>query len=162
VPYEVFQAQDAYLTLGVANNSLWGRACRAIAREDLIGDPRFDTEANRVANRAALIPILNETFGARPADHWLAALEEHGLPAGRIRPGAEVRGPPLRRGRGWVGALPHPRPGSVPVRGVPIRRGVTRGAAALPPPMLGEHTDEILTRLLRIPKGKVDKLRAAG
>ena len=67
VPYEVFQAKDAYLTLGVANNSLWERCCRAIGRAELAQDPRFDTEANRVANRGELIPLLNEIFAARPA-----------------------------------------------------------------------------------------------
>jgi crotonobetainyl-CoA:carnitine CoA-transferase CaiB-like acyl-CoA transferase len=162
VPYEVFQAQDAYLTLGVANNSLWGRACRAIGREDLIHDPRFDTEANRVTNRAVLIPILNEAFGARPADEWLAQLEEHGVPAGRIKTVPEVCESPHLKERGMVVSLPHPKAGSVTVMGVPIRLGETPGAAVLPPPLLGEHTDEILTRLLRLPKGKVDKLRAAG
>jgi crotonobetainyl-CoA:carnitine CoA-transferase CaiB-like acyl-CoA transferase len=162
VPYEVFQAQDAYLTLGVANNSLWGRACRAIGREDLIHDPRFDTEANRVTNRAVLIPILNETFGARPAGEWLAQLEEHGVPAGRIKTVPEVCESPHLKERGMVVSLPHPKAGSVTVMGVPIRLGETPGAAVLPPPLLGEHTDEILTRLLRLPKGKVDKLRAAG
>ena len=75
VPYEVFQAQDAYLTLGVANNSLWERTCRAIGREDLTKDPRFDTEANRVTNRSVLVPLLNEIFGGRPADEWLSKLE---------------------------------------------------------------------------------------
>ena len=162
VPYEVFQAQDAYLTLGVANNSLWGRACRAIGREDLIHDPRFDTEANRVTNRAVLIPILNETFGARPAGEWLAQLEEHGVPAGRIKTVPEVCESPHLKERGMVVSLPHPKAGSVTVMGVPIRLGETPGAATLPPPLLGEHTDEILTGLLRLPKRKVDALRAAG
>jgi len=162
VPYEVFQAQDAYLTLGVANNSLWERACRAIGREDLTRDPRFDTEANRVTNRAALIPILNETFGARPAADWLARLEEHGVPAGRIKTVAEVCESPHLKARGMTVSLAHPKAGSITVMGVPIRLRETPGAAVLPPPLLGEHTDEILTRLLRYPKSKIDALRTAG
>src|SRR5262249_23013276 len=108
VPHEVFQAQDAYLTLGVANNSLWERACRAIGREDLTRDPRFDTEANRVTNRAALVPILNETFSARPAADWLARLEEHGVPAGRIKTVAEVCESPHLKARGMPVSLPPP------------------------------------------------------
>ncbi|HAM58079.1 MAG TPA: formyl-CoA transferase, partial [Candidatus Rokubacteria bacterium] len=71
VPYEVFQAQDAYLTLGVANNSLWERCCGALGRPDLAKDPRFDTEARRVQNRDALIPLLNAELGTRPAAEWL-------------------------------------------------------------------------------------------
>ncbi len=162
VPYEVFQAQDAYLTLGVANNSLWERACRAIGREDLTKDPRFDTEANRVTNRAVLIPILNETFGTRPADEWLSKLDQHGVPAGRIKTVAEVCESPHLKERGMAVSLPHPKAGAITLMGVPIRLHDTPGAAVLPPPLLGEHTDEILTRLLRVPKRKVDTLRAAG
>jgi crotonobetainyl-CoA:carnitine CoA-transferase CaiB-like acyl-CoA transferase len=162
VPYEVFQAQDAYLTLGVANNSLWERACRALGREDLARDPRFDTESNRVANRAELIPILNEIFGSRPADEWLARLHQHGVPAGRINTVAEVCESPHLKARGMIVSLPHPRAGAVTVMGLPIRLHSTPGAAVLPPPMLGEHTDEILTRLLRMPKAKIDRLRETG
>jgi len=162
VPYEVFQAQDAYLTLGVANNSLWERACRAIGREDLVRDPRFDTEANRVTHRAALIPILNEVFGSQPADVWLQRLHQQGVPAGRIKTVAEVCESAHLKARGMVVSLPHPKAGPVTVMGVPIRLHATPGAAVLPPPMLGEHTDEILTRLLRMPKSKIDKLRAGG
>ena len=162
VPYEVFQARDAYLTLGVANNSLWERACRAVGREDLATDPRFDTEAHRVTNRAALIPILNEVFGARDADDWLARLERAGVPAGRIKTVAEVCESPHLKERGMVVGLSHPTAGAITVMGVPVRLHGTPGAAVLPPPLLGEHTGEILTRLLRVSKARVDTLRAAG
>ena len=125
-------------------------------------DPRFDTEAHRVTNRAALIPILNEVFGARDADDWLARLERAGVPAGRIKTVAEVCESPHLKERGMVVGLSHPTAGAIRVMGVPVRLHGTPGAAVLPPPLLGEHTGEILTRLLRVPKARVDKLRAAG
>jgi len=162
VPYEVFQAKDAYLTLGVANNSLWERTCRALGREDLTRDPRFDTEANRVGNRDALIPILNDVFAARTADEWLTRLEQAGVPAGRIKTVAEVCESPHLAARGMVVKLPHPKAGEIRAMGVPIRLWETPGAASVPPPLLGQHTEEILVRLLRVPKAKVAKLRAAG
>jgi crotonobetainyl-CoA:carnitine CoA-transferase CaiB-like acyl-CoA transferase len=162
VPYEVFQAQDAYLTLGVANNSLWEKTCRVLGREDLVRDPRFDTEANRVSHRDTLIPLLNGLFGARPAAEWLARLEQAGVPAGKIKTVAEVCESPHLEARGMIVKLPHPKAGSVTVMGVPVRLWDTPGAVASPPPLLGEHTEEVLTRLLRIPKAKVEKLRAAG
>jgi crotonobetainyl-CoA:carnitine CoA-transferase CaiB-like acyl-CoA transferase len=162
VPYEVFQAQDAYLTLGVANNSLWERTCRAIGREDLTKDPRFDTEANRVANRGVLVPLLNEIFGARPADEWLSRLEHHGVPAGRIKTVAEVCESAHLKARGMAVTLPHPKAGSITMMGVPVRLHDTPGTITAPPPVLGEHTEEILTGLLRMPKAKVEHLRAAG
>ncbi|MGH7301259.1 MAG: CaiB/BaiF CoA transferase family protein, partial [Candidatus Rokuibacteriota bacterium] len=162
VPYEVFKAQDVYITLGVANNSLWERACRALDREDLIEDPRFGTVGNRVANRRVLVPLLNEILGARPADEWLARLDEAGVPAGRIKSVAEVCESAHLRARGMMVSLPHPKAGPITVMGVPVRLHDTPGAAALPPPLLGQHTEEILTGLLRMPKGRVDALRAGG
>ena len=162
VPYEVFKAKDAYLTLGVANNSLWEKACRALERPDLTRDPRFDTDANRVANRDALIPLLNEIFGARSVDDWLSRLEAAGVPAGKIKTVAEVCESPHLKARGMAVKLAHPKAGAVTVMGLPVRLGETPGAAIVPPPLLGQHTDEILTRLLRIPRTKVEKLRAAG
>lgn len=162
VPYEVFQAKDAYLTLGVANNSLWEKTCRVLGREDLTRDPRFDTESNRVSNRDTLIPLLNELFGARPAAEWLARLDQAGVPAGKIKTVAEVCESPHLQARGMIVKLPHPKAGSITVMGVPVRLWDTPGAVAAPPPLLGEHTDEVLTRLLRMPKAKVERLRAAG
>jgi len=162
VPYEVFRARDAYLTLGVANSSLWEKTCRALGREDLARDPRFDSETSRVTNRDALVPILNDLLGARSADEWLARLERAGVPAGRIKTVAEVCESPHLKARGMVVKLPHPKAGEIKMMGVPVRLWQTPGAALAPPPLLGQHTDEILTRLLRIPKAKVERLRAAG
>jgi crotonobetainyl-CoA:carnitine CoA-transferase CaiB-like acyl-CoA transferase len=162
VPYEVFKAKDVYITLGVANNSLWDRTCRALERPDLIKDARFDTEANRVANRKTLVPLLNEILGTRPADEWLSRLDKAGVPAGRIKSVAEVCESAHLRARGMMVSLPHPKAGPITVMGVPVRLHETPGAAAAPPPLLGQHTDEILTRRLRMPKARVDKLRAAG
>jgi len=162
VPYEVFRAQDSYLTLGVANNSLWEKTCAALGRADLARDPRFATEADRVTNRETLIPLLNDLFSTRPADDWLARLDQAGVPVGKIKTVAEVCESPHLKARGMVVKLPHPKAGAITVMGVPVRLHETPGAATLPPPLLGEHTDEILTRLLRIPKAKITKLRAAG
>jgi crotonobetainyl-CoA:carnitine CoA-transferase CaiB-like acyl-CoA transferase len=162
VPYEVFQAQDAYMTLGVANNSLWERMCRAIGREDLAKDPRFDSEAKRVTNRDVLIPALNAEFGKRPAAEWIARLDKAGVPAGRIKSVAEVCESEHLRVRGMFVRLAHPKAGAVTAMGVPIRLWDTPGGAQAAAPLLGQHTDEILSGLLRIPKSKADKLRAAG
>ena len=161
-PYEVYQAKDAYLTIGVANNSLWDRFCRAIGREDIVRDPRFETEAARVQNREALMALLEETFSQQPADEWLARLEKAGVPAGRIKTVAEVCESPHLRARGMAVSLQHPKAGAITVLGVPTRLHGTPGSATAPPPLLGQHTDEVLTRLLRVPPARVAKLREAG
>jgi crotonobetainyl-CoA:carnitine CoA-transferase CaiB-like acyl-CoA transferase len=162
VPYEVFRAQDAYLTLGVANNSLWERLCNALDRPDLVRDPRFDTEARRVENRDALVPLLDGVLAQRPAAEWLERLDRAGVPAGRIKTVAEVCESPHLRARGMAVTLTHPKAGPVTVMGVPVRLWDTPGVASVPPPLLGQHTDEILTRLLRVPRSRIARLRASG
>src|SRR5262249_28096671 len=123
---------------------------------------RFDTEANRVQNRDVLVPLLNDLFRSRSADEWLARLDQAGVPAGKIKTVAEVCESRHLAVRGMVVKLPHSKAGEITVMGVPIRLWEPPGAVSTPPPLLGQHTDEILTRLLRIPQAKVDKLREAG
>jgi crotonobetainyl-CoA:carnitine CoA-transferase CaiB-like acyl-CoA transferase len=162
VPYEVFKAADAYLTLGVANNGLWKQCCAALERPDLVTDSRFDTVARRVEHRAVLVPLLNEIFAARSVDEWLKRLAAVGVPAGRINTVAEVCESEHLKARGMIVDLPHPTAKRVTVLGVPVRLHDTPGAAETPPPLLGEHTDEILRTVLGMKKDALAKLRKAG
>jgi crotonobetainyl-CoA:carnitine CoA-transferase CaiB-like acyl-CoA transferase len=162
VPYEVFRAADAYLALGVANNSLWARCCTALERPELIDDPRFATEAKRVEHRAALIPLLDEILASRGADEWLKRFESAGIPAGRIKSVPEVCESEHLKARGLITTLPHPTAGTITVMGIPVRLHDTPGAVALPPPRLGEHTDEILRDLLGVPPRTIARLHRDG
>ena len=162
VPYEVFKAADAYLTLGVANNSLWERCCGALERPELAKDPRYATEAARVQHRDTLVPLLNEILGARPADEWMKRLEAAGVPAGRIRTVPEVCESAHLKARGMIVTLPHPKAKRVTMMGVPIRLHGTPGRAAAAPPALGQHTDEVLRRLVGLKTPAIARLRAAG
>ena len=162
VPYEVFRAADAYLTLGVANNSLWERCCEAMEHPELTRDPRYATETARVQNREVLVPRLNEILGARTADEWLKRFEAAGVPAGRIRTVAEVCESPHLKARGMIVTLPHPKAGEVRVLGVPIRLHATPGKAGTPPPLLGQHTERVLRGVLGLARTEVARLRAAG
>jgi crotonobetainyl-CoA:carnitine CoA-transferase CaiB-like acyl-CoA transferase len=162
VPYEVFRAADAYLTLGVANNALWASCCAALDRPELAVDPRFDTEARRVENRNVLVPLLNEILAARGADEWLKRLETAGVPAGRIKSVAEVCESEHLKARGMIVRLPHPAAGHVTLMGVPIRLHATPGAAEAPPPTLGQHTEAVLRRVLGLKAPAIRKLREAG
>lgn len=162
VPYEVFKAADAYLTLGVANNGLWKQCCAALDRPDLVTDSRFDTEAKRVEHRAVLVPLLNDIFGTRGADEWLKRLEAVGVPAGRIKTVAEVCESDHLKARGMIVKLPHPTANEITVLGVPIRLHSTPGAADIPPPLLGQHTDEVLKSVLGMKPAAIAQLRQAG
>lgn len=162
VPYEVFRAADAYLTLGVANNSLWERCCAALEHAELTTDPRYATEAARVQNRDVLVPRLNEILGTRPADDWLKRFEEVGVPAGRIRTVAEVCESAHLKARGMIVTLPHPKAGALRVLGVPVRLHATPGKAATAPPLLGQHTERVLGKVLGVKRAEVARLRKAG
>jgi crotonobetainyl-CoA:carnitine CoA-transferase CaiB-like acyl-CoA transferase len=162
VPYEVFRASDAYVTLGVANNSLWQQCCRALERPELATDRRFDTEAKRVENRAELVPLINEILAARSADEWLKRLEAAGVPAGRIRSVAEVCESEHLKARGMIAHLSHPSAGDVTVMGVPVRLGATAGAVRRPPPLLGQHTEVVLRRVLGLRAAQIGGLRRVG
>ena len=161
-PYEAFTAADGYVTLGVANNSLWQRCCGALERPELAADPRYDTETRRVENRGTLVPLRNEILSTRTADEWLKRFEAAGVPAGRIKTVPEVCESEHLKARGMIASLPHPTAGRVTVMGVPVRLHSTPGALTLPPPRLGEHTDEILRRLARIPAREIPRLRSSG
>jgi len=162
VPYEVFRASDGYLTVGVANNSLWGRFCQALGRPDLAGDPRFDTEARRVEHRDALVPLLEAVFRTAPVDDWLDRLGRAGVPAGKIKTVGEALESDHLRARGAVVTLAHPTAGPLRMVAPPIRLHGTPGEAAAPAPLLGEHTDEVLGKLLGYSAEAIARLRADG
>jgi crotonobetainyl-CoA:carnitine CoA-transferase CaiB-like acyl-CoA transferase len=162
VPYEVFRAADAFVVLGVANNSLWIKCCGALGRPDLAQDPRFDTESKRVQNRATLVPLLNEILGKRAAAEWVKQFEDVGIPAGLIKSVAEVCESEHLKARGMIVTLPHPRAGKVTAMGVPVRLHATPGKAATAPPVIGQHTETVLRRLVGLGKPAVAKLRAQG
>jgi crotonobetainyl-CoA:carnitine CoA-transferase CaiB-like acyl-CoA transferase len=159
---EVFRAADAYLTLGVANNSLWSACCAAIGRPDLARDERFDSEAKRVQNRDTLVPLLNAIFGTGPTDEWLKRLEAAGVPAGRIKTVAEVCESEHLKGRGMIVTLRHPRAGAVTTMGVPIKLHATPAKARTAPPLLGQHTAAVLRRVLGTRGAELSRLKAAG
>jgi crotonobetainyl-CoA:carnitine CoA-transferase CaiB-like acyl-CoA transferase len=162
VPYEVFETADGYLTVGVANNSLWTRFCQALGRPELAADPRFDTEAKRVEQRETLVPLLGQIFATAPVAHWLARLAGAGVPAGKIKSVGEAMESDHLGARGAIVSLTHPAAGPMRVVAPPIRLHGTPGEAAAPAPLLGEHTDEVLGKLLGYPADVIRRLRDAG
>ena len=161
VPYEVFRASDAYVALGVANNSLWERCCGAMERPDVARDPRYATEAARVEHRDTLIPLLNEILGTRTAEEWIKRFEAAGVPAGRIKTVPEVCESEHLKARGMIAALSHPTAGPVTVMGIPQRLHGTPGRIVGPPPRLGQDTDALL-RALRVKPAEIARLRRDG
>jgi crotonobetainyl-CoA:carnitine CoA-transferase CaiB-like acyl-CoA transferase len=162
VPYEVFEAADGYLTVGVANNSLWTRFCQALGRPDLASDPRFDTEAKRVDHRDTLVPLLAAVFSGAPVATWLERLGRAGVPAGTIKAVGEVLESPHLAARGALVSIMHPTAGAMRMVGPPIRLHGTPGEAAAPAPLLGEHSEEVLGKVLGYSAEAIAGLRAEG
>jgi len=147
VPYQVFAASDAPFVLAVANEVHWSRLCGAVGRPELVHDPRFASNAERVANRAELIPLLAELFATRTRDEWIAVLAAAEVPCGPINSIAEVFADPQVRALGMVETIPHPAIGDLPLVRSPLGLEGTPAATRLPPPLLGQHTEAVLREL---------------
>jgi crotonobetainyl-CoA:carnitine CoA-transferase CaiB-like acyl-CoA transferase len=144
VPYQLFQAHDRAFILAAGNDRLFERTCGVIGRDDLAHDDRFATNEARVRNRDRLIPLLEEAFARRPAAEWLAALGAAAVPCAPVRTLDEVFASP--EGSRAVQVVDGPG-GPLRLVADPIRIDGERLPVRLPPPSLGEHTDEVLGSL---------------
>ena len=162
VPYQTFRARDGWMTVAVGNDRQFRLLCRILGREELADDPRFATNPQRVAHRDQLIPLLQAVFETRDADDWLAAMTEAGIPCGPINTLDRVFSHPQILHRGMVVELPHPTAGSVRLTGPPFILSETPAAVRSHPPLLGEHTEEILRDRLGFTAAEIARLREEG
>jgi crotonobetainyl-CoA:carnitine CoA-transferase CaiB-like acyl-CoA transferase len=144
VPYQPFQAADGWVAVAAANDSLWQALCRALEREDLAADERLTHNRGRVEHRDELIAQLTDTFAIRPVADWLARLDAHGVPAGKIRGVHEALQTAAQAGAPATVTVQHPTAGALELVRGPIRLAPPIAGRPLPPPRLGEHTREIL------------------
>jgi formyl-CoA transferase len=162
VPYETFEAADGWINLGVANDDLWRRFCKAADTPDLVDDPRFAKAADRVRNREVLVPLVRVIVKQRTRDEWLARLDSAGVPSGAIRTVGEVCESDLLKARGMIAQMEHTSAGVVKAVKNAMRLSATPLDAYAPPPQLGEHTREVLTGILGYSKADMEKLARDG
>lgn len=162
VPYDSFRARDGWFILGVANEKQWGLLCDALDRADLKSDERFESNGKRVTNRAALVDELNKAFAQKNVDDWLADLVKAGLPCGRINSIPEVFAHPQTQARDMILETEHASAGTVKLPGFPYKFSATPAEIQKPPPMLGQHTEEVLTGLLDYSSEGVHELKERG
>jgi formyl-CoA transferase/CoA:oxalate CoA-transferase len=162
VPYRVFHASDRAIAVAVGSERLWTAFCRALDRPELASDPKFDSNAARIHNRAELEPLLDGIFRHRPASEWIERLRQAGVPASPVRSFADVVDDPQSAVREMFPALDHPAAGMHRVTGPPVKLSDTPGAAGLPAPLLGQHSAATLRELLGLDEAAIDALRERG
>lgn len=162
VPYQVFATSDGHVIVAVGNDGQWRRFCEGARRPDLAADPRYRTSAGRVTGRAELIPDLARTMLARPTADWVERLEAVGVPCGPINDYAQVFADPQVRHRGLRVDIARSDGGAAPSAASPLRLAGTPVAYRRGPPLLGEHTDEVLSGLLGRTAAEIARLRERG
>jgi crotonobetainyl-CoA:carnitine CoA-transferase CaiB-like acyl-CoA transferase len=160
VPYQDFPTADGDMILAVGNDGQFARFCEVAGRPEWAGDERFATNAQRVKHRAELIPLLRQATVMRTTRAWIAALEDAGVPCGPINRLDEVFADPQVRARELRIDLPHPVAGTVPGVANPIRMSASPVAYDRAPPVLGEHTAEVLGQWLGLDAAAIAALRS--
>ena len=161
VPYGALATRDGHLIVAVFER-FWPAFCRAAGHPEWTADPRFAANGDRVANRAALVPLIERAFAERTTDDWLERLHTAGVPVAPIQTVERVLSDPQVRHRGMVVEMEHERLGRLPTLGTPIKVDGAAGFSPAPPPRLGQHTDEVLATLLKYPAERIDALRREG
>jgi crotonobetainyl-CoA:carnitine CoA-transferase CaiB-like acyl-CoA transferase len=146
-PYEAFDTSDRPLILGIANDGLWRAFCNLIGRSDLIEDPRFKTNADRVTNRAETLSLVSATLLTRSCDEWFSLLSGVGIPCSPLHKLSELVAHPHARASGMIYDYDHPLFGRMSAVAQPIKFDGLRTASRRAPPGLGEHNDEVLEGL---------------
>jgi crotonobetainyl-CoA:carnitine CoA-transferase CaiB-like acyl-CoA transferase len=165
VPYQVFEVAPAadghkdHLILAVGNDGQYAKFCQVAGRPELAADPRFAKNQDRVRNRAVLVPLLESIMLARTKADWLAALEAAKVPCGAINNLAEVFADPHVTQRGMVTPWRHPLQPDLRLVSSPIKLSATPVRTDRPPPLLGQHTEEVLRELLRCDDDRLRQLQ---
>ena len=161
-PYDTFAAADGDFVLSVGNDEQFRRLAAVLRRPQLAGDPRYVTNADRVAHALALRADLLLLFGEWRRADLLAALKEAGVPSGAVRSVSEALADPQLAAREMIIPLEHATAGSIHVLGSPLKLSATPPAIRTPPPTLGQHTEAILERDAGLSAADIAALRDAG
>jgi crotonobetainyl-CoA:carnitine CoA-transferase CaiB-like acyl-CoA transferase len=161
-PYQVFPTKDGHIVLSVGNDPTFERFCKSFGCEQLLADERFATNAARVANRQAVTDALTPVMQSKTTAEWVAALEERKIGCGPINKLSDVFADPHVQARGCVVPLQHASGETVKVIANPVRLSATPPDYRVPPPQLGEHSEEVLSGLLGMSAAELQALKDKG
>jgi crotonobetainyl-CoA:carnitine CoA-transferase CaiB-like acyl-CoA transferase len=147
VPYQALRTGDGYLMVAVGNDTLWQRFAPLLGLPELVHDPRFATNPDRVVHRAELIPLIEEALAARGSAAWAEEMSRAGIPAGAINTVDQALAHPQVVARDMVLTTEHPTAGTLRMPGSPLKLSRHSTSVRRPPPLLGEHTDDVLREL---------------
>ncbi len=162
VPYRTFQAADGEIAIAVGNDDQFARLAQLLEHPEWASDPRFTLNRDRVVNRELIDSMIQQAISARPRAAWIDALDEAGIPSGPINTVSEALDSPQTHGREMVTEIEHPAIGMMRMLGLPIHQEGTPATIRRHPPLLGEHTDEILAEYLTMTTDEIERLRSAG
>jgi succinate--hydroxymethylglutarate CoA-transferase len=162
IPYQVFNTKDRPIAIAAANQKLWAGFCFALGKREWVDDERFETNPKRVENRDVLLPLIEEVMAQKTCDEWMEVLAEAAVPCGPVNDMEHLFADPQVRHRNMVAEVEHPTIGTLKLAGIPIKYSETPGSIRSHPPLLGEHTDEVLTEVLEYDSEKIGELRESG
>ncbi len=162
VPYQTFACADGHIIVAAGNDGQYQKFVEAGGRPELALDPRFATNPQRVASRDVLVPLLADMVATRGRDEWIALLEAVGVPCGPINDVGEVFDNEQVQARGMAVDLAHPAAGTVTLVRSPMKMSGTPATSDKAPPLLGQHTDEVLRDVLNKSGDEIAALRARG
>ena len=159
-PYEPFTSADGEIVVAVGNDEIWKRFCVAIGLPDMADDPRFRTNRDRIANYALMRPPIDQAFRTATNAQWVERLNAAGVANGEVRDIAQMLTDPQLAARDMIATLMHPTVGATRVIGAPIKLSDTPASVRTAPPVLGQHTDSVLTEF-GYSTAEIAKLRGA-
>jgi crotonobetainyl-CoA:carnitine CoA-transferase CaiB-like acyl-CoA transferase len=159
VPYQVFAARDGYLVIAVGNDAQFAKCAAVLGHPEWASDARFTKNRDRVANRALVDGMIGEALARQPSASWIGKLQAVGVPCGPINTVAQAIGDPHTAARGMVETVSHATIGELKMLGIPFKFGATPAAVRRPPPTLGQHTSEILSKELGMDEASINALR---
>jgi crotonobetainyl-CoA:carnitine CoA-transferase CaiB-like acyl-CoA transferase len=162
VPYQTFACSDGHIIVATGNDGQYQKFVQAGGRPELATDPRFATNPLRVQNRDLLVPLLAGMVAMRSRDEWIAMLEAVGVPCGPINDVGEVFANEQVKARAMAVELPHPAAGKVTLVRSPMKMSATPATSTMAPPLLGQHTEEVLREVLGKSGDEVAALRERG